>query len=270
MVVVIQKLLMINRQDKLRGVLFGLAAGDRIGGPLRMAMQLSESLISQKRFDINHIGAAYLKWWNNEGFDTGPVAGEVFDLVNTGLSFLEAASIVDLDANGMTAGCNPTHRSVVLALASFISDEQLVQYAKQEAALTHKHPLAGDVAAAAVVLCRTLINGMDWESAVIKAAEGRILQTEEALVLSPLSPSNKDGFAPDVLKAAIYFVHNSSNFSEALHNSIQFAGPSNYCPVLVGSIGGAKWGSSEILGNDLKHCSSFSRVAHAATLLLNM
>jgi hypothetical protein len=28
--------------------------------------------------------------------------------------------------------------------------------------------------------------------------------------------------------------------------AIEFAGPSNYCPVLAGAIGGARWGASTI------------------------
>jgi hypothetical protein len=33
---------------------------------------------------------------------------------------------------------------------------------------------------------------------------------------------------------------------EVLQKSIEFAGPANYCPVLVGSLAGARWGASSI------------------------
>ena len=33
-------------EDRCRGVLVGVAAGDRIGGPIRMALRLAESLAS--------------------------------------------------------------------------------------------------------------------------------------------------------------------------------------------------------------------------------
>ena len=51
-----------------------------------------------------------------------------------------------------------------------------------------------------------------------------------------------DGFAPNVLTAAMYFLMNSDNLDEAIKRSIDFAGPANYCPVLVGAIGSARWG----------------------------
>ena len=38
-------------QDRCRGVLLGLAAGDRNGGPIRMAVRLAESLLGCGGFD---------------------------------------------------------------------------------------------------------------------------------------------------------------------------------------------------------------------------
>jgi hypothetical protein len=70
-----------GRADRVRGVLLGLAAGDRNGGPIRMACELAASLEGLGRFDPEDIGARYLVWWRREGFDTGPVAAGVFDLV---------------------------------------------------------------------------------------------------------------------------------------------------------------------------------------------
>ena len=47
---------------------------------------------------------------------------------------------------------------------------------------------------------------------------------------------NRGGFAPDVLAAAIHFVGSSDTFGAALDASLLFAGPANYCPVLVGNV----------------------------------
>jgi hypothetical protein len=41
-------------------------------------------------------------------------------------------------------------------------------------------------------------------------------------------------------------VGTSESLSGALERSIDFAGPANYCPVLVGSIGGARWGAASV------------------------
>lgn len=254
-------------KDRVRGVIMGLAAGDRIGGPVRMAIRLAESLATQQRFDLDHIAHCYLHWWDRGAFDTGPVAASVFQLVASGMSFDEAVSRVDRERKGLTAGCNPAHRSSPLAMASFLKDEELSSVAIQEASLTHKHALAGDVAAAIVILCRVLIRGVEFSAGLQEATERRASQTSQALQIGLVSSLINSGFSPDVLHAAVYFVDKSMNFDEALKKAIKFAGMTNYCPVLVGAIGGARWGESAIPHNALNHCTILPRVQNVANVL---
>ena len=62
---------MSETRDRIRGVLLGLAAGDRNGGPIRMAVRLAESLSERRRFDPEDILSRYLAWWRDGAFDTG-------------------------------------------------------------------------------------------------------------------------------------------------------------------------------------------------------
>jgi ADP-ribosylglycohydrolase len=80
-------------------------------------------------------------------------------------------------------------------------------------------------------------------------------------------PGNNGGFAPDVLRAAVFFVRTSNCFTEALERSLVFAGDANYCPVLVGAIAGARWGASSIPPASFAHVSLLSRVTTAADAL---
>src|SRR5258706_9019392 len=139
-----QNLMSIDQQDRVRGTLVGLAAGDRIGGPLRMALCLAESLVERRRFDREDLLGRYLAWWREEGFDTGPVSASVFRLIASGVPWEEAAARAHAESDGFTAGCNPAHRSPPLAMAAFLSDDRLPDLAVRQAALTHKDPLAGD------------------------------------------------------------------------------------------------------------------------------
>ncbi|WP_394793302.1 ADP-ribosylglycohydrolase family protein [Armatimonas sp.] len=234
------------RESRVLGAMLGLAAGDRIGGPTRMALQLSQSLLHSQGFAVEEVAARYLAWWQTEGFDTGPTAARVFLGVEQGQSWEAAAARVNQQAGGLTAGCNPAHRSAPLALCAFIPDHQLAEYAHVEARLTHLHPLAGDVSAAVVCLCRALLRGDSWECARQSAALGRLPETQEALELSEAKRLSAGGFAPEVLRAALAFIETSPSLSEALERAIAFADPANYCPVLVGSLGGARWGAEAI------------------------
>jgi ADP-ribosylglycohydrolase len=230
--------------------LLGLAAGDKIGGPLRMALQTTESLVQCNGFDVDDISVRYLEWWRHEGFDTGPISDMVFKRASWGESFNNAARQVHEETNGYTAGCNPAHRAAPLAMCADLSDQGLVGAAIADAGLTHHHPLAGDVSAATVSLCRALVRGHDWPEALQIAGQDRLPQTKTALSESPKSRLKSGGFAPDVLAAAVHFVGSNSNFSNALCEAVDFAGPANYCPVLAGSIAGARWGASSA-GDDV-------------------
>lgn len=255
---------MNSTADRVVGVLLGLAAGDRNHGPINMAVRLAESLIAQRRFDPEDIGARYLQWWREGAFDTGPTAARVFSLVEAGQSYDEASSRVDDEYDGMTAGCNPAHRVAPLAMSAHLEDSELAECARREAWLTHRHPLAGDVSSAVVLLCRHLIRGVDWAEARRAAGVGKGSITQASLEPSSQEALNVGGFAPDALAAAVFFLDQHGEFGDALEASIRFAGPANYCPVLVGSIGGARHGASQIGQDDLAHCPLLDRVRVAA------
>lgn len=81
--------------DRAAGVLFGIAAGDLIGGPIRMSLHLGESIAERGHFDFDDLGGRYLDWLRSgNAFDTGPVAWEVLDRVAEGQSWAAAAGRV--------------------------------------------------------------------------------------------------------------------------------------------------------------------------------
>jgi ADP-ribosylglycohydrolase len=250
-------------------VLLGLAAGDRNGGPIRMAIRVAESLGERRRFDPNDILRRYLAWWRDGAFDTGPTTATVLSLIDGGMDRIRAVERAHEEAGGMTAGCNPAHRVAPLAMAVFLADDELTGSALQEAKLTHHDPLAGDVAAAVVRLFRALIRGVTWDAAVSGAAAGRLDPTIQALDLANPAPLSAGGFAPQVLRAAVHFVGQHGSFADALTASLSFAGPANYSPVLVGAVGSARWGAAAIQPQFLVHCDMLVRAGIAADSLAN-
>lgn len=201
-----------------------------------MAVRLAESLLDCGGFNASDILKRYLHWWREGAFDTGPVSGRALELVAAGMPVVEATAQVHREFGGRTAGCNAAHRSGPLSMVASIADDDLAGCAMAEARLTHHDPLAGELAAAVNKLCRALIRGAAWQDAV----------REMGSFAGQEGPGNNGGYAPDVLRAALFFVGTSACFTEALQRSLAFAGPSNYCPVLGGAIGGARWGVSVI------------------------
>lgn len=233
-------------RHRVTGMLFGLAAGDRNGGPVRMALELAEALVEAGGFDPERVFARYLAWWEAGGFDTGPVAEQVFRLAAEGCPREEAVRRVDSELGGRTAGCNPLHRVAPLAAAAAVPEESLADAARAEAGLTHLHPLAQDGAAAVAVLCRSLALGRPWQEALgDAAASARLPETAAAIGGAAEGPAGAGGYAPEVLQTALHFVGRHRSLEDALASAIGYAGPANYCPVLVGAIGGARWGVDE-------------------------
>jgi ADP-ribosyl-[dinitrogen reductase] hydrolase len=255
--------------DRVEGILFGLAAGDRNGGPVRMAVRLAESLAERQGFDPADIGRRYLNWWRNGAFDTGPVVAGVLRLVNGGVTFGDAAAQINQEMGGFTAGCNPAHRCASLAMARTLADDHIHGVARQEAALTHVNPLAGGTSAAVALLCRLLVNGESWSVALPSAGKALDSQVQASLEAERGKEPrlNNGGYSPDVLAAAVHFLDRATSFGEALERAIAFAGPANYCPVLVGSIGGARWGRSAIPKDMLRHCEILDQVERDVGLL---
>lgn len=244
-------------EDRVRGVLFGLAAGDRNGGPVRMALLVAESLDERGTFDAEDVGARYQKWWRSgEAFDTGPPAAQVLRIAASGgLRLVDAPVQADATEGGLTAGCNPAHRSAPLAMCASIEDSMLDPTAKTEARLTHVHPLAGDTAAFVVILCRALIRGC----LVCGPRHGGGRPDERNP--SGGGSEKRHGALPGRIRSgcaagSFDFVSGSESFSEALARSLAFAGPANFSPVLVGSVGGARWGMGSIEERDLAHQSN--------------
>lgn len=206
----------------------GLKLGDRHGGPTRMAKILFASLLETQTFDPEDITARYLAWWKEDAFDTGPTFAEVFQRIQCGLDREKAVHEADIAQDGHTAGCNPAHRIAPLALFPFIMTADIGRFARQEAIITHYHPLAGEMSALMALICRLVIDGYSWGE--VK----RISKKMEPSAWAAVDNANisAGGFAPDVMRTALHFLDGQDSIQWA----IDFAGQANYAPVLVGTI----------------------------------
>lgn len=232
----------MTAEERRAGLWRGLGQGDRNGGPTQMALRLKQSLESLRGFCPDDVFARYLAWWATEGFDTGPTAAGVFALVQAGVDRETAVRQIHEESGGATAGCNPAHRAAPLAMMAFLPLSELGDLARQEARLTHLHPDAGETSAAVVLLARHLIDGLPWTEALPATAAQVHGPAREALLTPKARPLDPGGHAPEVLRAAVHFVGQHPDFPSALQASLTFAGPANYCPVLVGTLAGARWG----------------------------
>ena len=213
-----------------KGIEIGFQRGDKNGGPTELAKILSNSLVACNGFNQSDLVKRYYHWWNTDAFDTGPTFAMVFQKVSQGISIEDASIQVHKQLNGMTAGCGPAHRIAPLAGFKDIPPNQLIDFARQEARITHHHPDAGNCSAVMVLLCRYLIEGNSW--AVSKELVSQNIEMKSTWINIQNAKLNKGGYVLDVMHSAFHFL----NTEDALEKSLKFAGPANYCPVIVGVI----------------------------------
>lgn len=248
-------------RDRAAGILMGLVAGDRNGGPARLAKRLSESLALRRSFDADDVARRWHEWFlTGRSYDEGPITLAVLRALRTPIpfrgtakAFEEAAREVDVRFGGETAGSGPLRRAAPIAAVPFLDAAAMEEAARGQARLTHRHPLAGESAAAVVLACRLLVEGRPWSEALAFASAGRPESVASALRKPGDRPPGRGGFAPEVLHAAAHFVERAGSFAEALETSLRFAGPDNLCAATAGALAGARWGASTIPPDSLEH-----------------
>ena len=213
-----------------KAIEIGFQRGDKNGGPTELAKILSNSLEACNGFNQSDLVKRYYHWWNTDAFDTGPTFAMVFQKVSQGISIEDASIQVHKQLNGMTAGCGPAHRIAPLAGFKDIPTNQLIDFARQEAKITHYHPDAGNCSAVMVLLCRYLIEGHSWNDSKNLVSQNEEMKSTWINIQN--ANLNAGGYVLDVMHSAVHFL----NVEDALEKSLEFAGPSNYCPVIVGII----------------------------------
>ena len=102
------------------------------------------------------------------------------------------------------------HRSMVIAVASSVPLEKIEQISRDEASITHYDDLAGKMAALSNLFCRYLILGENLDSAITKILGDK----KKTFLVSAKQELERNGYALNVFKAALYFLHNHSSFEE--------------------------------------------------------
>lgn len=257
---------MITTEDRIRGLLFGLAAGDQIGEPIRMAIELSKSLLDRNGFDEKSVLRHYYTWWNEAGFDTGHITHNVFMKMKQGKLNREAVKEVHQLTGGMTGGCNPMHCAFPLVLLNPPNAISVIKNAIDEAKLTHHAPIAGECSCIVQLICwyilsknktlpETLVGIMHMPKLIPHTLNLGIdtAYKAEQVKLNLSTPLSNGGYSPEVLRAAINFLLTNDTFESALSASIAFAGAANFCPVIVGAIAGVQYGYDAIPDHFMKH-----------------
>ena len=256
---------MLNITERCKSAFIGHAIASNYDPAISLAINVSESLLEHKEFNGRDILSRYLFSYHTKAFVIGettryiynaalntiqatrknsPITRQDFLLDQTYIT--ELVKTIDKEMNGLTAGCSPAQRSFPLALCARIDDDDLFELSKQEAALTHFNPQAGQVAAVVNAICRSLLRNKTWSDSIRSSftspgISGDIISVSQRYMRSPdpYTPTHA-AYAPTVLNAALYFVHQSTNARDAIEKARTKG--NCYCAPIVGFISGIRWG----------------------------
>ena len=209
-------------------ILQGISDGDMIGGPFAMASLVAKTL-SNDPFGMDALDQGYMNYYESGSFDSGPTFEKVHELMANGYTRNDAVEETHKLCNRLSAGCNPMHRFMVVAGMDNVPYEHLDSLLRREAKLTHHDPVAGLCSSVLTRILKRCFSGMSLAEATRKVFLELIRNDRQALNIS----MGNGGYGPQVLVSAIEF---AGDQQFGLHRSIEFAGPNNYCPPIVGAL----------------------------------
>ncbi|CAF3523001.1 unnamed protein product [Rotaria sp. Silwood1] len=252
----------MNVSTCCQGAFFGHAIASQHDPSTLMALNISESLLECKKFDGSDILSRHLYLYHTKKCEIGEITKYVYQkaierigaqssITRENFRFQQSTidEIVKLTHNkydGYTAACGPAQRSYPLAFCQYINDDDLFDCTMLEAKLTHYSPIAGQVAGIINLICRSLINNVNWDRAVSSAFETPRLHNdiiEVALHRNRRSYHDLGkpaAYAPTALNAALHYVSISQNAAQAIANAR--GKDKNYCAPIVGILAGTRWG----------------------------
>lgn len=264
--------------DRAHGLLLGQLAGDALGslvefktgawiegrypnGPRRLvdggtyhtlagqptddselALALARQLLSGGGYDQGQVLEAYGRWYRSSPFDIGNTTRAAF-----GFGMPDAKS----QANGSLMRCSP------LALAAWSRADQLRQWAEQDSALSHPHPVCVDscqvfTAALAAGLAGASKEGM-WQIACRAATRPETMEAlQNAGDCPPENFQTQMGWCLIALQNAFYELLHAAGPEEGIVATVRRGGDSDTNGCIAGALLGSHWGRSAMPGQWLR------------------
>jgi len=227
------------------GGTWGLLAGQHTDDG-EMALALARALVAGKGFDADLVGKAYIDWKASNPFDMG-------NTTSAGIAALQGRGSANLasQANGALMRVAP------IGIACAANPEKAAACARQDAALTHPHPIAQSACAAFSAAVAVGVSGADrrtmWSVAHALAGEdaagGEIRQTLiEAQGSLPPSFTKNQGWVLTAFGNAFHRLWIGQEFDDALVATVGEGGDTDTNAAVCGALLGAAQGLSAIPG----------------------
>lgn len=216
-----------------------------------MALLLARTLARSGRYDADEAAAAYVRWLDSGPFDLGGTIGQALrgGRGRPTAAALRASANPDSQANGALMRISP------LGVFGWSAPpEQLAEWARADASLTHPHAACGDtnavycVALAAAV--RDAQRGPALHAFALKFAQlhaqGAVTWLDEAPAGPPDALTSHMGWVRWAFTLAFHHVFHDTPFEAALVDTVRRGGDTDTNAAIVGALLGAIHGREAI------------------------
>lgn len=250
---------------------FGLQAGEWTDDT-SMALCLADSLLAMGRFDARDSMDRYVRWWR-EGENSSN--GRCFDI---GITISGALSRYEQSGDpwcGLTDP-NTSGNGSLMRLAPipiFFHDdiEQANEMAIAQSRTTHASVESIEACEYYCTLIVEAING-DSKESILRSRKSQTSEKIRQIVSGDWKYKTRDqiestGYVVHSLEAALWSIHTSISFEEALVKAVNLAGDSDTVGAIVGQLAGALWSYEAIPSRWLQTLKQHDHIVNLAKKL---
>ena len=298
---------MVDRRERFRGALLGLACGDALGaavegwprpdiaaafGTLRdfqtgpiwahgettddtaQAVDLAESLLATAEFDPDDLMRRFVAWLRTGGKGIGITTHAALSAYIGGAGASDAARVAHDSTGGLSAGNGGLMRAAPVALRHAADPAAIADVACRQTAVTHFDPLAGHAAAAFCLgLDALLADGgpRDAHARAVECARAASPELSERLAHAAEhepNPNGYGGFAPRTLEAAFWALLHADHAEDAVVRAVNLGGDNDTHGAVAGALAGAWQGGGALPSRWLDGLQDRARLVELADRLL--
>ncbi|AOT69716.1 ADP-ribosylglycohydrolase family protein [Geosporobacter ferrireducens] len=270
----------MDLEDKIRGMLFGLALGDALGGPLEFMKQedirwkfgivedmmgggwldlepgettddtammlcVVKGILEKPGDPIESIGNHFIQWYASNPKDIGITTRHALEAYQSHKNWMKAGEAAHRASDEKSAGNGALMRCAPVAFFYKDDYEKMVEVTKMQSRMTHIDPLGIEACCINNHILWELFRGKGLEESILSAleqydSEKRYQDCIERTVT--YQQLKPSGFAVDTLRCSIYALLNTGDFYDAVVTAVNMGGDADTIGAVTGAIAGVHYG----------------------------
>lgn len=268
----------MDRLDRIKGGLFGVACGDALGGTLEftpkhigvklygyhkdiigggkmnlkpgdvtddtvMTIAVAEGILEDPEFPIDAIGRRFVNWYKSNPPDIGITCRDAIgEFINCG-DWKEAGLTVYKYSNGMNAGNGSLMRCIPVPL--FYDDfNKMIKITRTQSDMTHFNEKTSDACIIYNTIVYKYLYGGEKLEVVKEAVKGyEAYERVFSLTKEQLRPS---GYVVDSLQCALWCFISYDNPEDIICEAVNLYGDSDTIGAIAGGLAGVYYGYKSI------------------------